>query len=170
MCIFILRFSYPNRSLHNACPYQLNSHDALESKQRLAMKNPQIPPVDYTSPCNFRRRSAVWLLAIVLAPLMSVAHAQDSKARQAAPSADELRARARAAQAARNGADPEAIARANRLLLATALRESADLKVLEGQSTAALDFTSNRRPWSPLREPTLRWLMRPCVQGILIRP
>ncbi|MFZ0305403.1 MAG: tetratricopeptide repeat protein [Terracidiphilus sp.] len=116
------------------------------------MKNPQIPPVDYTSPCNFRRRSAVWLLAIVLAPLMSVAHAQDSKARQAAPSADELRARARAAQAARNGADPEAIARANRLLLATALRESADLKVLEGQSTAALDLYQQ----STALEPTSR--------------
>jgi tetratricopeptide (TPR) repeat protein len=106
------------------------------------MKNPQIPPVRYLTSRNRRRRRAVWLLTFALASPMIVAHAQDSHAaaRAGQGASDELRARAEAAQAARNGADPEDIAHANRLLLATALRESADLKILDGQAAAALDL------------------------------
>jgi hypothetical protein len=106
------------------------------------MKNPQIPPVRYFASRNCRRRTAVWLLTFVLAPLMAVAEAQDSHtAAHAGQSAgDELQARAEAAQAALNRQNPEDIAHANRLLLATALRESADLKILEGQAAAALDL------------------------------
>jgi tetratricopeptide (TPR) repeat protein len=53
---------------------------------------------------------------------------------------DELTARLGAAAAARQSGDPRAVVSANRLAIASALRESADLKTVEAQYTRAVEL------------------------------
>ena len=63
-----------------------------------------------------------------------------SPAHKVQPSQDEVEARAAAAQAARDSGNPVAVASANQLLIAAALRETADLKEAESDFAQAIEL------------------------------
>jgi tetratricopeptide (TPR) repeat protein len=88
---------------------------------------------------TFHGQNILSLIVISLL-LSSIATAQDAKK----PDAGEIAKRAAAAIAARDAGDPAAVRTANRLLIASALRELADLKMVElSYSQAAEDYRTS---------------------------
>jgi tetratricopeptide (TPR) repeat protein len=89
---------------------------------------------------------AAWCAAAALAPLMPLAAVAQAAPHHAAPAhkppvvQSELEARLAAAAAARKAGDPVAVARANYLVIASALREIADLKVVESDDSKAVEL------------------------------
>jgi tetratricopeptide (TPR) repeat protein len=88
---------------------------------------------------------AAWFAALVFVQLTPhAAGAQAAASRGASiykqQTKTELEARVAAAQAARDSVDPTAIASANHLVVAAALREIGDLKVVESEYAKAIEF------------------------------
>jgi tetratricopeptide (TPR) repeat protein len=95
---------------------------------------------------SMRHLSAAWCAALMIGQLMaSAAGAQIAEhhappPRQPRPARDELETRVAAAAAARNTGDPVTVARANYLVIAAALREVANLKVIESDDAGAVEL------------------------------
>ncbi|MGA3081587.1 MAG: tetratricopeptide repeat protein [Terracidiphilus sp.] len=89
---------------------------------------------------------AAWCAALVFAALAPSAASAQSAPRNAAPAhtpqpaQDELETRLAAAQAARTAGNPMGVARASYLVIAAALRETANLKVLESDDSNAVEL------------------------------
>ncbi|MGA3082315.1 MAG: tetratricopeptide repeat protein [Terracidiphilus sp.] len=96
---------------------------------------------------NFR--AAAWCAVLPIALLIPLAAASQAGASNSSPvqeqqpAQDDLGARLAAAEAARNAGDTAAIARANYLVIGAALREIADLRMLESDDSEALELYRN---------------------------
>jgi tetratricopeptide (TPR) repeat protein len=101
-------------------------------------------------------RCAAWLVFIALASATPLAaHAQTAErhsppARKPHPTQNVLENRIAAAEAARDSGNPEATEAANRLVIAAALRETADLKLLESDVPRAIELYRASLPFEDL--------------------
>jgi tetratricopeptide (TPR) repeat protein len=91
-------------------------------------------------------RRAAWVLVLALTPIAQRASArqgadrQDAPARRPSPNPDLLETRVAAAAAARDSGNPQTTEAANRLVIAAALRELAEVKLVESDAAKAIEL------------------------------
>ncbi len=97
------------------------------------------------SPECFRRTAGFALVLVVAAACLAASPQSSQRAPSThnAAASDELQSRLTAAEQARNVRDPNAVIAANRLVIASAMRELAGLKLVESDYPASIDLYRN---------------------------
>lgn len=104
--------------------------------------SPSVSPFTHSPKCFRCSNWFVLLVAFAAVPFGAAQQAphRPSPAQKGQSAPDELEGRIAAAEQARNSGDPSTVAAANRLVIASALRELAALKLLESDYSASIEL------------------------------
>jgi len=138
--------------------HYLKSEIALKSIQRILMKLRLYQFAHRAKPRPMYFHCVTWCAGLVLSSLIFLAAGAQTATRHASPThksqtaGDELLARLAAAKAAREAGNSAAVASANYLVIASALREIADLRVAASDDSKAVELYRNSLQYEDIPE------------------